>query len=251
VWSVPSPKSEYRTIRLGNFVPIKENYLVLDFEFNCRRDKRIVAMGLNTKTYQESYYFKKNQEFNANLGYILKDIELIVAHHSPADLLRIWHKDAFQSWLLAGGKIWDTSVIEYLLTAQDHTYPALRDIAVNKYGCAERTKWIEKLLFDLPKKEQENLDIEDLPPEKVLEDVTNDVLDTAKVFFMQYTEVEKFKLFPFIYGQMDAVLATTEMTYNGWKIDKNVLESNQQNLERQLAEEHKKLHRLIKPLWHD
>ncbi len=69
----------------------------------------------------------------------------------------------------------------------------------------------------------------------VLEDVLNDVLDTERIYLKQVDIAKnKTQQFNLIKGHMDALLATTEMEYNGIKIDLVEFNKNKKELEKNL-----------------
>ncbi len=259
------------------------NYLVFDIENNSSPESKalgrkaghpmfdpLVAIGLKNQQELKSIYIYPNKikEFKI-------DEDIIVGHNLAHDLQWFWHLDDLQDFFKKGGKIWDTSVVEYILTAQEHKYPALRDIAGNKYGCPERKKYIEDLLFnkdetikklvtefeteqDLFKKHaireeikqlEGHYKVSDLPRAAVLKDVENDVLDTEQVFLKQYEQVGRLGLHAFVELQMDAVLATIECSMNGMKIDLDKLRKNKIELQQQLDIKTKELLDIVKGYW--
>jgi DNA polymerase I-like protein with 3'-5' exonuclease and polymerase domains len=141
--------------------------------------------------------------------------------------LYIWKYDWFQEWLINGGKIYDTQLAEYVLSGQRHKYPALRDIAVNKYGCKEREKKMEAYWDN-------GVDTKDIPKELVLEDVQNDVLDTEQVMLKQIHIAKKEGMMSLIMEMMEGLLCTTEIEYNGMYIDRNIFIGNKDALERDI-----------------
>lgn len=203
-------------------------------------------------------------------------IEILVGHNIKFDLLHLWKDGAIQLWLKGGGKIWDTQLVEYMLSGQRHKYPALRDIAVNKYRCPEREKKMEKywnnngnwfyegrILPGLEKEFQEWLsknphttnhaprsyygqsrsirwidtpiDTKDIPTELVLDDVNYDGMDTEAVMLKQVAEAKRIGMYNLIMLEMEGLLATTEMEYNGVYVNQEILERNKIELEEEIA----------------
>lgn len=152
----------------------------------------------------------------------LDGVDLLIGHNLAFDLKFIWRNDELQDFFARGGRIWCTQLVEYILSGQRHKYPGLRDIAISKYGRMERIKNLEGRLT------------QDMPIELLLEDVRNDVLDTEAVALQQAKIAKKEGMLGLILTQMDARLATIEMEYNGFKVDKEVLEQNQKELEAKL-----------------
>lgn len=230
----------------------------------CYLINDIVAMGVAYQGKAQSKYYTST-DFNEALQF-LDNTDIIVGHNIKFDLLYLWKLPKLQEWLSRGGRIWDTQLAEYMLSGQQHKYPALRDIAVNKYGCKEREKRMEKywddktikvldwrtkaLIKDFPygtdrftvaEWADENfkgsidivygaIDTKDIPKDLVLEDVENDVLDTEKVMLAQVGTAKKHEMYDLVMEQMEGLLATTEMEYNGLSIDNDEFKSNKNSI---------------------
>lgn len=184
--------------------------------------------------------------------YILQQITLLVAHNAKFDLLYLWRFKSFQDWLKSGGKIFCTQLAEYVLTGQQHRYPKLRDIAVNKYGCPERSKHIDDLLFS-KERSQDYKDkyktMQDIPIGLILEDVKNDVLDTEQVYLQQHKKAEELGMTRLLEVNMEALLALCEIEYNGLYVDQDELEKNERGLMQQLKIEEQSLVKTIGQHW--
>lgn len=235
-------------------------YLVLDLETGSKevhghkgnfRHNPIVAIGLKygqdelpryTKKYPHAFSFNVELDFNMSLKGWLESINIIVGHNIAFDLLHLWKYSALQDWILAGGRIWDTQYAEYCLSGQAHKYPSLRDIAVNKYGCPEREKKMEKYWGN-------GIDTQDIPRELVLEDVKNDVLDTEKIMLQQVRTAKKQGMFTLIMAEMDSILATVEMRYNGVFINQDIKERNQARLKIKIDSLESELQKLCEEYW--
>lgn len=228
------------------------NYVVLDLETSMRqRDERgksgsdplkgdvILTIGLKYrgggKNPSEHFLQALSQDYMPK-GW-LQGIDLIIAHNACFDLKFIWRNDELQDFFKNGGRIWDTQLVEYILSGQRHKYPALRDIATNKYGCAERIKHIE------------GRNTEEVPIELLLEDVRNDVLDTEVIALAQAKQAKKEGMMGLLKTQMDARLCTIEMEINGFQVDKEILQANQKELEEQLNPLLEEIAGLAKKYW--
>lgn len=230
-------------------------YLVLDLETGtkeyigrkaCWLVNDIVAIGLKygqddfpRYTKSKPYAFIKAAELNFNscLASWLHGIGIIIGHNIKFDLLYLWSYSEFQIWLKEGGKIFDTQLAEYLLSGQQHTYPALRDIAVNKYGCKERIKYMEEYW-------DKGIDTKDIPKELVLEDVRNDVLETEQVMLRQVKELKKQGMYKLCMELNESLLATCEMEYNGIYINQEKMQENKKLLESELEVVYTELEKL-------
>ena len=228
------------------------NFLVFDIENNSSKVygrkagfflvDPIVAIGLydGSKAISHYIYPDKITEFKI-------DEDVLVGHNIKHDLLFIWHLEDLQDFFRRGGKVWDTMLAEYIITGQQSKYAKLRDLAVNKYGCPERTKHIDDLLFKNPNSIYKQ--VSDLPPELVCEDVRGDVENTGDVYIQQVEEATKQGILPLIEGHMDALLATTEMEYNGFKVDDRMLRDNRRELEIELDRTEKEAMKIISKYW--
>lgn len=201
----------------------------------------IVAIGIKKKD-KNVYSYYKEQDWNSVLEEEFKNIDVMVAHNSKFENLHLWKYKAFQNWLLGGGKVWCTQLAEYILEGQQSKYAALRTIAVNKYNCPEREKFMEKFW-------KKGIDTDKIPQELVQKDVENDVLDTEQVYLKQVQIAEKQAQLYLIETQMDALLATSEMEYNGLFIDKQILIKNKQNLQNELDLAKKDLMKIVNRYW--
>ncbi len=220
---------------------------------------QIVAVGLKTKDELLSrYVYPDNLE-----DLKLDGIDVLVGHNIKFDLLYLWKMKSVQDFFLRGGRIWDTQYAEYTLSMQQEKYPALRDLAP-KYGCAERPKHIENLLFakaeywayanhlypELTKDIVDTYqDVSDLPKELVLKDVENDVSDTEVIYLKQVERAKLLQMYDMLELTMDAILATTEMEFNGMQINKRKLEENKLKLEVNLQAEYDKLSQFVMKYW--
>lgn len=224
-------------------------YLVLDLETGSKEAykrrgnpwiNKIVSIGYanNNKAISEYY---TDPGFDT-IPHYLHETTVIVGHNIKYDLLYLWKIEKFQDWLKQGGKIWDTQLVEYILTAHQEKFVALRDVCVRKYGCKEREKKMEAYW-------EQGIDTFDIPKELVIEDVTQDVLDTEQIYLQQIIKAEELGMTPLIKLQMDALLSTTEMESNGIPVNKDTLSTNKALLiaERDICDT--SLLEMIKPYW--
>jgi len=185
--------------------------------------------------YQPTDLFSTKQDYP--LPGFLNDVDTLIGHNIKFDLLFIWRSHELQNYLKRGGRIWDTQLAEYLLSGQRHKYPALRDIAVNRYGCRERVKHLE------------GKNTEEVPIELLLEDVRNDVLDTEAVALQQAKLTKEKQMHALCKTQMEGLLATTEMEFNGMYIDKQKLLENKAVLQNEYDNALRELMLLVNKHW--
>lgn len=108
--------------------------------------------------------------------------------------------------------IWDTQLAEYLLTGQDHKMASLNELAM-KYGGTLKDDRIAEFW-------KAGVDTADIPWPMLEEYQKYDVINTEIVFLEQVDQIIKEGLLNLTMTQMDALMATTEMEWNGMKFDK-------------------------------
>jgi DNA polymerase I-like protein with 3'-5' exonuclease and polymerase domains len=141
-----------------------------------------------------------------------ENCELLVGHNIGFDLLYLLREDNWMQWLKEGGKIWDTMIVEYLLSGQEHKFPSL-DFCSEKYGGTIKNDAIKEYWNN-------DIDTEDIPREELKEYLENDVINTELVFANQLERVTELQLSKFIDSQMEARLATILMEFNGMYFNK-------------------------------
>ncbi len=174
----------------------------------------------------------------------LENVKIIVGHNIKFDLLFLWRNHELQKFFSRGGRIYDCQLAEYLLSGQRHKYPALRNIAINKYGCKERVKNIEV-------SKKKGLLTQDMHIELLLEDVKNDVLDTEQVMLKQIKIAKQQQMFTLVMEQMEGLLSTCEMEFNGMFINEEIFNKNKKNLELDVASRENQLQDIIRGYWYE
>lgn len=237
------------------------NYAILDLETTNNEVfgktanpffNDIVAYSIKTKDSQYTHYIDRQASWNQDEDVTLQlsQYTVLVAHNAKFELSYLWDNEVFQDWLKKGGKVWCTQLAEYYLTNFKTQWASLRDIAVNKYGCIDRRKHIDDLLFKKIEKNDYKC-VSELPKDLVLEDVANDVLDTEQVYLEQLKQVamrgQGFR--NLLETQMQFLIATTEMEMSGFCIDKTALNKNKLKLEQELVVVNKELMQLVNKYW--
>lgn len=226
------------------------NYLVLDFETTIadlyHRSpnpffQSVLCVGLiyninNTRTVRAVTWD------DSESGIDLSNIQLLIGHNIKYDLLCIWKYGWLQKWLSNGGVIYDTQLAEYIITGQENKFASLRTLAVEKYGCKERVKHIEELL-------EQGVAMENMSMELLLDDVMNDVKDTEQIYLQQQKIIKQQQQEHLIRTQMDFLLATTEMEYNGMHVNREILINNKTNLEIELNKNINEALSIINQYW--
>lgn len=223
------------------------SYLVIDLETGSKKVYErvgnpwfnpVIVMGMKAEEESEPRTTEGAFEFFLTL----RKTDLLIGHNIKFDLLHLWKHTLLQDAFRNGLQIWDTQLAEYILTGQRTKYAKLRTIAVEKYGCPERVKHIDEYF-------EKGIDTADIPRELVLADVKADVLDTEQVYLQQRETAVIDGVNTLIEFQMDALLATTEMEYNGMHINQETLKKNKLELELELEKTKEELEKLIKPYW--
>lgn len=133
----------------------------------------------------------------------------------------------FYGWLNDGGRIYDTMIAEYLITAQEAKFASLDQLAT-KYGGTLKDSKIKDYW-------ESGVQTEDIPHEELSEYLWADIENTRLVW-------ENQKAYgPLIDTQMDAALAVHEMEYNGMKVDLKRL----QEIQGKLKTERDRLHKIL------
>lgn len=139
-------------------------------------------------------------------------IKYLVGHNIKFDLHYLFRSELFRDWLYGEGiKIWDTQLVEYILSGQSSLYPSLNECS-KKYGGTQKDDRIKEYWDN-------GIDTTDIPEEQLLEYLEYDVINTRTVFVEQVKIAKADGFVPLIVSQMDALLATTEMEWNGMQFD--------------------------------
>jgi DNA polymerase I-like protein with 3'-5' exonuclease and polymerase domains len=232
-----------------------DRYLILDIETNSKEAygrtanpyvNDVVAYSIKNNESQHTDYCKQHYDFESIVP-IIAGHDVLVAHNAKFELLYLWKYPELQRWLQEGGRIYCTQLAEYNVSNYQHQWAALRDLATTKYGCPERTKWLDHLLFK--NKSSRYNDVSDLPEDKVLEDVKNDVLDTEQIYLRQRDIIRQRGLEKTIEIQMDMLLSTIEIEANGFAVDRKTLEDDRAELQTELQECEIELQGLIDKYW--
>lgn len=146
--------------------------------------------------------------------HMLMHSNLLVGHNIKFDLLHLrqHYNQLYQDWVKRGGCVWDTQVVEYLLSGQSKLYPSL-DYCAEKYGGTLKDEKIKEYW-------DEGIDTEDIPIAELIEYLEKDIENTELVFDKQAQIVDNRDMYALVTTQMDALLALVEMEFNGMAVDK-------------------------------
>ncbi len=155
----------------------------------------------------------------------LKD-SLLIGHNIAFDIHYCLKAGSLTQAQLGQIQIWDTQLAEYLLSGQQYIFPSLDECAARRGGGLNDTRVSD--MFAAGKGADE------VPPAMLEEYLKADVENTNKVFISQFAEAMDKGMLALLWSQMDARLATIEMTYNGMAMDKKFLEEGAKKLEGEL-----------------
>ena len=117
----------------------------------------------------------------------------------------------FREFVARGGKIFDVSIAEYILTAQEAKFASLDDLSA-KYGGTQKDTRLKEL-WDA------GVQTEDMDSEMLASYLEGDLLNTEKVYLAQLEAAKKSGQLPLIEAMMDAALAVAEIEWNGMPVD--------------------------------
>ncbi len=198
---------------------------VLDLETSVK-NRGDEAVGKN----KASPHYPKNQVVwcgvkNAQTGTVLiterpehveKDFpavpDILVGQNIKFDLLYLMRNKKFRNVQLPKMRVWDTMLAEYLITGQQSKMISLDKLAT-QYGGTLKDDRLKEMW-------NAGVDTEDIDESLIKPYLENDLHNTEIVFRGQIKLANELGMMPLIKSQMDALLATTEMEYNGMYFDK-------------------------------
>jgi DNA polymerase I-like protein with 3'-5' exonuclease and polymerase domains len=166
-----------------------------------------------------------------------------IAHNIAFDLSHLmcnhshWREAVFKKRI----KIWDTMIVEYLLTGQRLTWASLDDLAF-LYGGTQKDSRIKEYW-------EADIDTEDIPVEEILPYLEDDVKNLIIIEKGQRDLAEKLGMLPLIESQMEARLATIMMEFNGMSFDKLLAMQYAVALDRELDAVYVEQHKLMQDVF--
>jgi DNA polymerase I-like protein with 3'-5' exonuclease and polymerase domains len=187
---------------------------------------------------------------------------LVVGQNVAFDIYYLASRtEAWREWM-SHGTIWDTMIVDYLITGQFQKYTNLDVLALQAHSASAEDIEFYKAI---PKKKQEartnreagnvggamaieveidqfyyhwrgvlkddkikeywqaGVPTQKIPKEELIEYLESDVRNTAEVFEYQLALVQRMDLFSLVWVQMEARMATIEMQLNGTYINQQIL----------------------------
>jgi len=159
--------------------------------------------------------------FNKTLVNRLDDVDLIIGHNLGFDLSYVWYDNAVYSYIVNGGKIWDTQVAEYLLTGQQHQFSSLAELQLKYLDEVEKPSRISALY-------KKGIGADAIVQAQYrcprLWKLYNkycktDGITPIKIYKLQKKRAEKLGMIPIIELYNDYLLSIINMTVTGISID--------------------------------
>lgn len=179
------------------------------------------------------------------------DINILVGFNIKFDLLYGWDDPGLRAFFKRGGKIWCGQYAEYLLEGMTpESHMVSMDQIAEKYG--GRTKVDEvKALWEagfLTSQIDKDLLIDYLVGTEKEKRNSGDIGNTELIYLGQVKRAIESGMLTMIQARMDGLLATTEMEYNGLKIDIAEAARRKKIMELELEQAEKELHGYIPEL---
>lgn len=163
----------------------------------------------------------------------LDGVDCIVGINLKFDLLYMWDDPEIKAFFKRGGRIYDCQYARYLVTGQQHKWASMNDMSAI-YGGSQKEDKIKQYW-------QSGVQTIDIPKEELLDYLKDDLDNTEIIFKALLKESKEKKMTKTIKWHMDGLLGTTDMEYNGLKIDMVAARKNQKLLEDDLVDISEKL----------
>ena len=151
---------------------------------------------------------------------------IYVGHNIKFDML-YWLKDLSITGF-KNLKLWDTMIVEYIITGQQTKYASLDKLS-EKYGGTIKDSKI-KDYWD------RGVDTEDIPEDELLPYLKQDLLNTDRIFQHQWDRVQFLGILPLVEAQMNALKATIIMEWNGMHFDIELAYKKAEEIYKELKE---------------
>lgn len=154
--------------------------------------------------------------------------ELIIGQNFKFDITYI-HRDNLALYkTLINIDWWDTSVAEYILTAQQHKYPSLNEMS-EKYGLPSKPDKIKEYW-------DKGIDTTDIPEEELKEYLIHDVTTTETIAHKQILLARERDQYDLIIHHSNVAKALAEMEYNGLQVEQDRMETARVKLQEEKEE---------------
>lgn len=183
--------------------------------------------------------------------HIPDDVVLLVGHNIKFDLLYEWENPELTAFFKRGGRIWDTQYVEYLIEgARQEFHMIAMDKIAESYGGRKKVDEV-KALWEMGVKTSQidrDLLIDYLVGTEGEDRNSGDIGNTEKIFLGQLEKAKAKSMVTMIFARMDGLCATTEMEFNGLKIDVQEAARRMKLMTAELAEVEEELKQYIPEL---
>ena len=227
-------------------------YLIFDEETQIHKSHRRTANPFDPLNFVVARGWKKEGDEKCSASFhtgraddnhlcIDDDVDVLVGHHIKFDLLYelVASESNVQGYYRRGGRIWCTQYAEYLLRAQDRRFHMnSMDQIIESYGGRKKIDGMKELW-------KAGVQTADIDPDMVLDYLigteeegrnSGDIGNTEMIYLGQVKEATEMGMLKMIQVRMDALACTTEMEYNGIKVDMARAAEDLKGLRTRLAE---------------
>jgi len=227
-------------------------YLIFDEETQIHKSHRRTANPFDPLNFVVARGWKKEGDGHCSASFhtgrsgdnhlvIADDVDVLVGHNIKFDLLYelVASESNVQGYYRRGGRIWCTQYAEYLLRAQDRRFHMnSMDQIIESYGGRKKIDGMKELW-------KAGVQTADMDQDMVLDYLigtedegrnSGDIGNTELIYLGQVKEATEMGMLKMIQVRMDALAATTEMEYNGIKVDMKRAASDLKSLNAALAE---------------
>lgn len=181
----------------------------------------------------------------------LAHADILLGHNLGFDLSYIWHTKELKDFLLRGGKIWDTQVAEYILTAQQHQYASLAELQEKYLGDKKK---VDRISYLYSKGIGADIILSKRSKCTKLFSIYEqycqlDGSTTLHIFKQQYIRAKQENMLPIVELYNDYLLSLVNMSCTGIQLDLVVCEKTLTEFMLKHLEYLDEAQKLIKPLW--
>ncbi len=193
-------------------------------------DNKIVLYGAKNTSSFPYIYCSSSTLFLKELAMLLDNSErgtaMLVGHNIKFDLLYLLrdHKEEMDAFFNHGGMIWDTQIVEYLISGQRTMFAPLgdkrnKDGKVVKQGLYRKYGGEDKL-DKIGEYWAAGIDTDEIPTGELVKYLKGDLDNTQRIYLGQLEYIRKnMEMKNLVFIQMNALVATTYMEYHGMYFD--------------------------------
>jgi len=229
-----------------------DKYLIFDLETEIHKSHKRTANPFDPRNRVVARGWKKEGDEVCSWSYlragdtdtgimIADDVGVIVGHNIKFDLLyeMTVNDPNLRAFFKRGGRIWCTQYAEYLLNAMDRKFHMnSMDQIIESYGGRKKIDGMKELWkAGVQTSEIDPAMVEDYLIGTADENRNSgDIGNTELIYLGQIEAAEELGMMKSIQVRMDGLAATTEMEYNGIKVDVKAAAEDLKELQAELAE---------------